>query len=61
MAVWDRIQRGDFDTSAFETSELLAAAKANSKTKTGKPKDLSKKEMQRIYEQWLIEEYEARE
>lgn len=49
-AVWRRIQAGDYDTSAFEESDLYAALKAEKGDK--KP---SKGEMQPVYEQWLIE------
>ncbi|MGI6220905.1 MAG: ATP-dependent helicase [Coriobacteriales bacterium] len=54
-AVWDRIQTGAFDTSAFETSEEFAAAVAADVNKDGSPKKRrTKKVFQAAYEQWLI-------
>ncbi|NLG11113.1 MAG: UvrD-helicase domain-containing protein [Coriobacteriaceae bacterium] len=53
-AVWRRIQNGLFDTSDFETSEILLEAKALSTTKAGKSKNLGTEEVQRLYEDWLI-------
>jgi ElaB/YqjD/DUF883 family membrane-anchored ribosome-binding protein len=48
-AVWWRIQSGELDTSAFETSQLLSDAKNNA------DKKLQKEDLQRLYEQWLID------
>ena len=52
-AVWHRLQQGQFDTTAFEESDLKARVAAL---------ELNKKQrrtaLQRAYEQWLIEQDE---
>ena len=50
-AVWHRICRSDFDTSAFEESDLKAAALAKGGKKADKARNL-----QQAYEQWLVDQ-----
>ncbi|MDR1016094.1 MAG: PD-(D/E)XK nuclease family protein, partial [Coriobacteriales bacterium] len=64
---WWRIQKRDFDTHAFETSAMLAAEDAanvyKSDAKGGKKGDhkpLAEKALQKLYEQWLIEDWQQR-
>jgi DNA helicase-2/ATP-dependent DNA helicase PcrA len=64
-AVWWRLQRGDLDTSAFEESQLLANAKTNAPlvgkgVNKGKPRALKADELQSLYEQWLVLDWQER-
>lgn len=51
-AVWHRICSAGYDTTAFEGSELKAAAVANG----GKNKGEKSRALQRAYERWLVEQ-----
>ena len=58
-AVWERIQTGAFDTSAFEQSDEYARAMAANVTSKGEPRaNKDKRLFQAAYEEWLIGEHE---
>ena len=59
QAVWQRIQGCDFDVRAFEGSEQLAALRASNKTLDGRPKALTRAQVQEAFEYWLIEGFEC--
>ncbi|MCL2339553.1 MAG: ATP-dependent helicase [Actinomycetia bacterium] len=67
QVVWWRLRRLDLDVSAFETSELLAELRAQTIYKSagvgheaGAPKEPSLAEKQPVFEQWLIQDWQAR-
>ena len=58
-AVWDRIQKGAFDTTAFESSQEYELAVAANVTSSGEPRKIKDKKLfQAAYERWLINEHE---
>jgi hypothetical protein len=57
-AVWWRIQRGLFDTSAFEDSDWYAAVRPTGFNKDGSLRARDARPVQEAYEQWLIAQWQ---